>query len=224
MSYAQDTIQEYDILATDRDDSGELRVNIGDSLTEEGETLGSSLWAADGFFGRPVDPDERGACRALYHVEGNQQRVIATKDNRFVAAYFDLEPGDRAIVTDGSPKFFIKAATQQIALYTENAGDSGSPMTVSLNGETGTIDITTSEGSTVASIQMKPNEINIVGGGCCINMKDGILSLFAEYLNLSAGKGNLGVIGGIVPPATSAIIYGTSGMTGLPSANWVVAP
>lgn len=225
MKHPQDTLQVYDILASDRDaDTGEIRVNIGDSLTEEGETLGSSLWAADGFFGRPNDPTEDGACQALYHVEGNQQRVIATKDNRFTAAYFDLEEGDRAIVTDGSPKFFIKKATHQIALYTENGGDSANPMQINLNGDVGTIDISTADGADVAQIQMKPNEINIVAAGCCINMKDGKIMLFADFIGINAGKGNLGVIGGVVPPATSGVIYGVSGVTGIPSVNWTVAP
>jgi hypothetical protein len=222
--FAQDVLIEGDILTSDRDeDSGELRINIGDSLTGEGEVIGTSLWAADGFFGRPVDADERGACRVLYHVEGNQQRGVATKDNRFVAAYFELEPGDRAIVTDGSPRFFIKKATHQIALYTEGSGDSGQPMQINLNGDTGTIDISTDDGTDVAQIQIKPNEINIVGGGCCINMKDGKLMLFADFIGINAGKGNLGVVGGVVPPPTSGIIYGINGITGIPSTNWTVA-
>lgn len=223
--YPQDVLIEGDILTSDRDDdSGELRINIGDSLTGEGETIGASLWAADGFFGRPVDADERGACRVLYHVEGNQQRGVATKDNRFVGAYFELEPGDRAIVTDGSARFFIKKATHQIALYTEGGGDSSKPMQINLNGEAGTVDISTSDGSNVAQIQMKPDEINIVGGGCCINMKDGKLMLFADFIGINAGKGNLGVIAGAVPPPTSAILYGVAGISGLPSSNWTVAP
>lgn len=223
--YAQDVLQELDILTSERDDSGEIRVNLGVSETDEpGYTIASPMWAADGFFGRPNDADADGACRALCHQEGNQLRVVATKDNRFVSAYSEMEPGDRAIVTDGSPRFFIKKATNQIALYTEREGDSTQPMIVDMNGDDGTISISTSDGTNVAMLQMKPDEINIVAGGCCINMKDGKLMLFADFIGINAGKGNLGVLGGVVPPAVNGIIYGTSGVTGIASVNWTVAP
>jgi hypothetical protein len=225
MAYAQDVLQEYDILASDRDaDTGEIRVNIGDSLTEEGETIGSSMWAADGFFGRPNDPSAEGACRALYHVEGNQQRVIATKDNRFVGAYFDLEEGDRAIVTDGSPKFFIKKATQQVALYTENGGDSTKPMIVDLNGDDGIITLSVSDGTDVGMIQITPTKITLAAGSATVTLDAGMVSLIAAYIGINAGRGNLGVIAGAVPPATSGILYGTSGPTGVPSVNWTISP
>jgi len=225
MAYAQDILQEYDILASDRDaDTGELRVNIGDSLTEEGETLGSSLWAADGFFGRPNDPTAEGACRALYHVEGNQQRVIATKDNRFIAAYSEMEEGDRAIVTDGSPKFFIKKATHQVALYTENGGDSSKPMIMDLNGADGIITLSVSDGTDTGMIQITPTKIVLAAGLATVTLEAGMISLIADYIGINAGRGNLGVIAGAVPPATSGILYGTSGPTGIPSVNWTISP
>lgn len=225
MTYPQDTLQVYDILATDRDaDTGEIRVNIGDSLTEEGETLGSSLWAADGFFGRPNDPTDEGACQALYHVEGNQQRVIGTKDNRFTSAYSELEEGDRAIVTDGSPKFFLKKATQQVALYTENGGDNAKPMIVDLNGADGIITLSVSDGTDVGMIQITPTKIVLAAGLATLTLEAGMLSMIADYIGINAGRGNLGVIAGAVPPATSGILYGVSGVTGVPSVNWTISP
>jgi len=225
VTYPQDTLQVYDILASDRDaDTGEIRVNIGDSLTAEGETIGSSYWAADGFFGRPNDPTDEGACQALYHVEGNQQRVIGTKDNRFTSAYSEMEEGDRAIVTDGSPKFFLKKATQQVALYTENGGDNTKPMIIDLNGADGIITLSVSDGTDVGMIQITPTKITLAAGLARVTLDAGMVSLIADYIGINAGRGNLGLMGGVVPPATSGIIYGVSGVTGIPSVNWTVSP
>lgn len=225
MTRAQDSIVKLDILTTTRHDSGEIRVNIGDAVTGVGVAADASIWAADGFIGRPVDADERGSPQCLYHVDGHQKRVVATKDNRYAEKVAELEPGDRAIVTDGSARFFLKRETNQLALYTEIDGDSSSPMIVDVNGAEGVITLSVSNGSDVGMIQIEPTKITLAAGEAAIVLEARMVSLFADYLAANCGKGHLGVLGSIPPPpGANGIIYGTSGVAGLPSANWTIAP
>ena len=223
--YAQDVIQKQDILATSRDETGEIRANMGDSTSGEGEVLGASLWCADGFFGVPNPPSAAGACQGLYHVEGNQQRCIATKDNRFVAAYFDLEPGDRCIVTDGPACFFIKKAQASVAMMTKNTSDADQQMVLSLDGSIGQGTWLVDGADGPAIVTIKSGEIILgVEGVSLVIKRDGIY-LNAPYVGINAGKGNLGVLGTVPPaPGAMSIIYGTTGVSGVPSANWTVAP
>ena len=224
MTRAQDAIVKLDILTTTLHDSGEVRVNIGDAVTGVGVAADASLWASDGFIGRPLDADERGSAQCLYHVDGHQKRAIATKDNRYADKVAELDPGDRAIVSDCSARFFLKHGTNQVALYTEGGGDSANPMIVDLNGDESTITLSCGQGSDVGMIQIEPTKITIAAGGACIVLDANMVALFADYFAANCGKGHLGVIGSIPPPVTNAILYGPSGPTGVGSANWVVAP
>jgi hypothetical protein len=223
--FAQDVLQKGEVLASVRDENGEIRVNLGDSTTGEGEVLGAALWCADGFFGRPLDADSDGSCQVLYHCEGNQQRAIATKDNRFIDAYAELEPGDRAIVTDGPTRLFMKRATNQISLYTENDEDPAQPHILDLNGATKNFIVSTSDGTNVGQLTIGPTEATLCCGGALIQLKDGTVNIFADFIGLYAGKGSLSTVGGVVPPpGSNGIIFGTSGVAGVPSLNWTIAP
>lgn len=196
----------------------EIRVNLGDALTGTGVSQGASLWAADGFVGRPNNPSDAGACMGIYQIDGNDTRVIATKDNRFIDAYAELEPGDRAIVTDGPARLFLKRAQSSIALYTEDSD--GNPYVLDVSGENGAISIVASDGSNSAVLSIEPTKVVIqIGKDTQVLIdKDG-LAVYGKHTALNSNSGNLGPAGAI---GAQSIIYGTSGVSGVPSAAWTV--
>src|SRR3990167_5975490 len=98
-----------DILAS-TSDGGEVLVNLGDIRDNSGIAAEAPMWGVDGFVSRPNDPDEAGACEALYVVDGDEKRVLATRDMRFSEQVGTLQPGDRAIFTDGEPRLLVKKA------------------------------------------------------------------------------------------------------------------
>lgn len=46
-----------------------------------------------GFLGRPADPDEEGACQALYAYEGDEMHVLPTQDARVIKKLPELKKG-----------------------------------------------------------------------------------------------------------------------------------
>ncbi len=208
-----------DVTATSMED-GDVRVNLGNSITNEGEAA-DAPWLAngDGFVSRPNDPDGDGACEAVYLRQGNQKVCVAAKDGRYASKGGELQPGDRAIVSRGEARFLLKAETDNITLYTANQQDDDSSMMVSLNGSTG-------KGLLVvgtAYIELENGKLVLSNGQASIVLDGPNIQVFGSHTALNTKTGNLGVVGTLPPPTgVNSITAGVSGMTALPSPGWTV--
>lgn len=105
-----------DILATDVN-SGEVRVNLGDLFDGKGIAAGAPMWGQYGFASRPADPDAAGGCMAIYYVDGNQKRVLLTRDNRYVVNIGDLQPGGAVQFNDTGSFHQIQGGSGLQILY-----------------------------------------------------------------------------------------------------------
>lgn len=80
---------------------GEVRYNLGyfagENTTSQGVGASSPVWPQFGFVSRPADPDEDGAAMALWIQDGDQKRVISTRDNRHTDRLPDVQPGETAV-------------------------------------------------------------------------------------------------------------------------------
>lgn len=201
-------------------ENGDVRVNLGDSLTNEGEAAESPFWGnANAFICRPADPDDAGACEAIYTRHGNQRVVTACRDARYAEKAGSLEPGDAAIVGPGDGRLLNKAASHTIALFSQDKGNGDESMMVSVDGEKGVILLMV--GSTY--LELKKGKIVLSTGGAMFSLDAETIQAFASYVALNANKGNLGVIGVIPPPpGVNSILCGPSGMVGVPSPGWTV--
>ncbi len=110
--FADHLTQTADILLSTAED-GEIRVNLGELSTGEGFFSDVQVWGPDGFISRPNESDDKGCVQALYIVDGQQQRVAATRDNRYAKQAGTPDPGDRFIVTKGAPRILIKQKRQR---------------------------------------------------------------------------------------------------------------
>lgn len=112
-----------DVLATDVQ-SGEVRVNLGDAFDGKGIAAGAPMWGQYGFASRPADPTTAdtvtapaGACMAIYYVDGNQKRVLLTRDNRFIENIGDLQPGGAVQFNDTGSFHQIQGGSGLQILY-----------------------------------------------------------------------------------------------------------
>jgi len=216
-----------DILAS-TSDGGEVLVNLGDTRDNSGIAAEAPMWGVDGFVSRPNDPDEAGACEALYVVDGDEKRVVATRDMRFAEQVGTLQPGDRAIFTDGEPRLLVKKAKNSIVLYTLNVPADLSMM-VELNGEEGTLKLI--NGGSWIEIAADRVTIGADGGKATLTVDASGVSLVGAHFAANTGGGNLGVLAAppLVPPVppvpvANSILLGPTGMAGVPSSKWVVSP
>lgn len=204
-------------------ESGDVRVNVGSAITNEGEGSDGPWWAnGDGFVSRPNGPGADGACKALFLRHGNKKICIASRDGRYSSKAGELQPGDRAIVSRGEARFLLKAENDSVTLYTANQQDDDSSMMITAVGETGTILIANGG----AYIEMKKDKI-VMSAGKAMLVLDGLTgaaSFFASHFAANAKSGNLGVVGAIPPPTgVNSILVGATGMAGIPSAFWTIA-
>lgn len=214
--WADHTFEVADVLGSEVVSTGEVRVDLGDELSGDGWDKGVAMWGLDGFITRPNERSADGVCQALFVYDGNTRRVIGSRDNRFAQQAGALAPGDRAIVTDGPARFFLKRETDTISLYTEHGGTS---MAATLDGSTGTISLFNASGCV---IEMRDSEIVLAAGGTMLVLNADGLAVFGKHCALNTGGGNLGTLGPIPPPvATNAILYGASSLE-IPSTKWTV--
>lgn len=185
-----------DIVGTEMD-GGVVRVTLGDSTDGSGIDRGVAQWGTDGFVSCPNEPDAEGAAQALHVAEGQEKRIIGTRDYRNAAKTEDLEPGDRAIVSACDARLLLKRSANAILL---EVGD--------------------------AVLQIKNGEIKlgIAGGGSITIDKQGV-HVDGPRFAANTTTGNLGLVANLPPVApANSVVYGPSGQAGAPSATWTVAP
>lgn len=213
-------------------EKGEVRVNLGEDTTGEGERGDVQVWGADGFIARPNEPDDAGACQALYLTDGQQQRVFAFRDNRNAKAAGEMDPGDRLIVTKGAPRIAMKQKTQRIVLYTEAKQPppvGGKGQILDLNGEDGTITIRCGGCTVLLDGQNGRIVLTATGpGGASTLTLDAAkgASITAGIANIDAPFVTLGLTGGTLRPGTPAVdsvLYGAVGNVGVGSTTVYVA-
>jgi hypothetical protein len=202
-------------------ENGDVRVNLGDSTTNEGEGADCPWWAAgNSFVSRPADPDDDGACETIYTRQGNQRVVTACRDARYAEKAGELQPGDAAIVGPGDARLLCKAATHTIALYTQDKTNGDESMMASLDGENGTALLMV--GSTY--IELKKGKLVLSNGQASIVLDGANIQIFGSHTALNTKTGNLGTVGPVPPPTgVSSITAGVSGMTAIPSPGWTVS-
>lgn len=208
-----------DILQTTSED-GEVRCNLGDSRDGTGFVNSAAVWGLDGFISRPNDPTADGAAQGLYVVDGNQVRVVASRDNRFAAQVGALQPGDRAIVTDGDARIFVKQEDNAVILYTVSAKKQGNMM-VRLGGSDGKLSLFCDS----AWIEISDEEIVLSVAGSQLKLDKTGVQIIGPHFHCDTGGGHLGTLGfGVAPPVgVRSILVGPTALAGAPSAGWTVA-
>ena len=182
-----------DVLASEAED-GEIRCNLGDSVTGIGISAATTTWGVDGFISRPNDPNDDGAARAIYVQDGHQKRIIAMADRRYDEKVGSLEPGDRAIVSNSEARLFLKRLRDAITLYTANDTDSGSAMMVALDGKDGQMLLTVSG----TFIKITKDEIVLgVNGGASITLSQNGVTITGQAFTCATSQGTLGMLPGL---------------------------
>ena len=208
-----------DVLLADHVD-GEVRLNLGDAISGEGEATDVPYWGTPGFVSMPDAPDATGACQILYIVDGPRRIPIAGRDNRYSGKSGAPKPGDRMITSSGSARVMIKRADDAVTLYCENEPDNKSSMIITQNGKTGVTTILNGK----SQVRVKTDEITFAAGGTTMTLDAEGLHVFGKHVALNTGSGNLGNLGpGAPPPGLGSIVAGPSGMLGAPSMRWTVA-
>ena len=216
-----------DVLSSTADD-GEVRCKLGYALDSRGVSASSHAWGMDGFVSRPNDPTAEGAAMAFYLQDANRRYVLASKDNRFADKVGTMDPGDRAIVTDGEARIFVKQQRDAVSLYTVNQVVDQSMLfdMGGLEGKTkwtnGKCFIEMIDDGVKASVS-----IGISGGASITLFEDGTVSIDGAYFNCATGGGRLGVLAPQTPgpPAPlGSILFGPAGQVGVASAGWTVTP
>ena len=219
MSAAANIFSQADVTLSEQED-GEVRVNIGNVIDGTGLGAGVAAWGVDGFVGMPNLPSDGQCCVALVLEDGNQQRCIGFKDNRFASKAGELQPGDRAIVSDCGARFLLKQATSSISLFAENEADDDNAMIVNLNGQEGSLTLAVS----ATTFRLEKDRIVMAAGGTMVQLDSTGFNVFGKHCNLATGGGNFGTVGVLPPPqGVSSILAGVTGMAGAPSTKWTVA-
>jgi len=192
-----------DILATEATD-GEVRAQLGDAALGKGFVQEAAIYGVDGFVGRPNPPDDEGnAAQALYLQDGDDTQIIGTRDNRWADKVGTMEPGDRAIVSKGAARVFLKNERDAVVIYTEH-GNQGIGMLIDVGGVEGEIKIVNGAGS---FITMTGDSIVMAvdGGGSLTIDRDGVRVTGGSFQAVT-GTVALGDQGGGLPPTVPVIV------------------
>lgn len=208
-------------------ENGEVRAGLG-YLSQGGEGIdaGAVCLGPDGFISRPNEPDADKAALAFYLKDANRKYVLGIRDNRYADKVGSLDPGDRAIVTNGEARVMVKQVDDSVTLYTVNKKVDSSMM-VALDGSTGELNllsgkanITVGEDEDGAFIELK------CGNASLALYEDGTIQINGATFTCATLKGSLGIISPqppVLPVApANGIAYALGGLTA--SANWSVAP
>lgn len=204
-------------------EGGDVRVNLGDALTNEGIASDSPWWCnGDGFLSCPNEssPDGGGACEVFYFFDGNQRIAVAARDGRYAEKAGALKPGDRAIVSSCAARMLLKAEDSALTIYSENQKDGDSSMLNSVDGKNG--QILMANGG--ASIQILKDKIVLSVGASMIVLDQSGVHVYGGHFAANTKSGNFGVVGAIAPPTgVNSIVAGPSGMVGIPCPFWTIA-
>ena len=205
-------------------DDGEVRMQLGDpSDPSGGFDADAPVWAVDGFISRPNPPDDDGQCALAYSVyQGNQNYVVSTKDNRYVDAVGELEPGDRAVITNADARWFLKQASSAIVSYTVNQKTDES-MICDMNGADGEVRIF--NGTVGILLRNDGNDKSLIlttGDSTILIDADGVF-INGNHFGCNTNGGNFGTLGLVppIPPAFSVLV-GPSGMASVPSTKFTM--
>lgn len=205
-------------------DNGVVRIKVGDAASNEGYSADCGVWGVGGFVSRPDLPSAAGACEVLTVTDGNERRVIGTRDKRQADKVGALDEGDRAIVGSSPARLFVKAGKKSVVLYTED-DDGGSSMLINVEGESGKIQIIHGGG---ASFEMSKDTIVLSAGGSSLEIGPKGVSVIGAHIGLNAMGINLGIIGaqGESPPMAplSSVMCGPTGMAAVPCLHVTVSP
>jgi hypothetical protein len=218
-------LEKVDIVSTELVE-GEVRCNIGQG--DAGTLADVTIWSgSDGFIGRPTDADDDGNCMGLYAAQGNSRRLIATKDNRIIAKYGELDQGDRAIITKGPARVLVKNTAKSVTLLTLGGGEDTNPIFIQVDGESGKIEMMCAgqNGAKVSKITMSPAAMFLgVSGGGSITIDMQGVTIGGSHFACNTKGGNLGLIGPANPIApVQSILLGVTGMAASPAPFWVVS-
>jgi hypothetical protein len=179
-------------------DGGEVRLNLGfyQGTSEDlGIGAASPMWSQAGFASRPADPGSGGAAMALWLQDGDQRRVLATRDNRRVEKVGDLKPGGVAIFSSGTSNSFVTLDGENgtISIYSPYAYSSdvpGKAHLIALNTESGneSISIVHGEGHSILMTTSGSLVLKNKAGDAYIEINDGGIVL----------NGNVTINGGFV--------------------------
>lgn len=167
-----------DVLASDTS-NGEVRCKLGDAAKGAGKSAEVPMYCSHGFIGVPDAPDaDGGACQAFYAQDGDEQKIIGTRDNRLAEQVGALQEGDRAIVSKGEARVIVRKADDSIVLMTTNAS-TGHTMHVAIAGQSGAIQITVGGAVFQLTEDAAGSEImlGVSGGGSILINKDGVTVL-----------------------------------------------
>lgn len=234
MPFAEHLIGTADVtLSTLDEETKEVRLNLGDARANTGIAANVGYWGLDGFISRPNDSGnsgpEDGACQALYLQDGNNKKVIATRDNRFTEFVAELAPGDRAIVSNCQARFFLKKERAGLTLFTKDlkpgSPTEGEGMMIDLSGKDGAITIT----GAGCVMTMAEKKITIgVQGGPVLEIDENGFTFSGVYMAINTKGGHLGEAGRANPPLAplNTIMYpGIAVPPALtPSKSWFVGP
>lgn len=95
--YTEGLVEVADAVASTTATNGEIRFNLGDSSTGSGVASDVCFWGTDGFLSRPVDPDANGSAQMLFINDGNQRRIVGSRDRRFYDGLETIDGGDRMV-------------------------------------------------------------------------------------------------------------------------------
>lgn len=124
-------------------DGAEVRCNIGDTVTSAGWGSGVAVWGVDGLLSVPNAATGSGAAQGLYLTQGNQRRVIASRDTRWAGPFGTLAAGDRALVSDCAAGLHLDRSENTITLQ------AGAGVAVTVDGDAGTVTVSKGGGVTV---------------------------------------------------------------------------
>jgi hypothetical protein len=111
--YTEGLVEVADAVASTTAINGEIRVNLGDSSTGSGVASDVCFWGIDGFLSRPADPSG-GAAQMLFIADGNQRRIIGSRDRRFYDGLETIDIGDRMVYAPSGIRIRLDDSEQAI--------------------------------------------------------------------------------------------------------------
>lgn len=197
--------------------NGEVFVNVGEVV--DGVGSGSDIGTWPGYFVTMPDvPDATGAAQALVLVDGQTKRVIGIRDNRAISKVGDWAPGDSAQLSGGKARVFCKKQDDIFSAYTEMAD--GTSMVLTMDGNKGEAMLAVGK----SYIQVTEDEITLSVGSHVFALRADMIVAMGAVFMTQTGATCLGFFPAVPVPGVSSALYGTSGVSGVPSAHVFVAP